>query len=154
MTFHIDIQHASDDVPITDDQLIKWANLTLKPYKDSAELTLRFVNIDEITHLNKTYRKIDKPTNVLAFPSNLPKEILLDYPLLGDVIICPEVLLQESKTLDTPLDAHWAHIIIHGILHLLGYDHISDADADIMQAIEITLLEQLGIDNPYKGKID
>jgi len=108
------------------------------------------VDSEEITYLNHAYRKKNKPTNVLAFPANLPDNIGLDYPLLGDVIICPLVLKQESLSLDKPLTAHWAHIVIHGVLHLLGYDHINEEDADKMQAVEIKLLTQLGFDNPYQ----
>ena len=100
--------------------------------------------------LNRTFRGKDKPTNVLAFPSDIPAHIAYDYPFLGDVIICPAVLLDESVALHKPLTAHWALIVIHGILHLLGYDHIEDHDATVMQALEIKLLAQLGFDNPYK----
>ena len=103
-----------------------------------------------MTHLNSTYRKQNKVTNVLAFPSNLPKDIQLDVPLLGDVIICPSVLQAESESLNKPLQAHWAHIVIHGVLHLLGFDHVRDEDAPIMQAQEINILEELGFCNPYK----
>jgi probable rRNA maturation factor len=107
------------------------------------------VDKNDITQLNHLYRKQNKATNVLAFPANLPDEIALDYPLLGDVIICPEILLEESLSLQKPLIAHWALIVIHGVLHLLGYDHIEEEDARVMQALEITLLAQLGFDNPY-----
>ena len=100
------------------------------------------------------YRKQNKATNVLAFPATYPENVELEYPLLGDVIICPAVLKQESKTLKQPLIAHWAHIVIHGILHLLGYDHIDEEDATVMQAIEIQLLADLGFDNPYRGQLD
>ena len=151
MNYFIDIQHACDEkIPVSDAMLRDWAELSLKPYKDTAELTIRLVTPDEIRHLNLTYRQQDKATNVLAFPSSYPKEISLDYPLLGDIIICPDVLKNESTELKTPLIAHWAHIVIHGILHLLGYDHIKDEDAHIMQAIEIKCLAELGYPNPYK----
>ena len=151
MNYVIDIQHAYDgDLPVSDTMIRDWAQLSLKPYKECAELTIRLVNPDEMTHLNHTYRQQNKVTNVLAFPSSYPQEISLDYPLLGDIIICPDVLKTESDTLKTPLIAHWAHIVIHGILHLLGYDHINDEDAQIMQAIEINCLAELGYHNPYK----
>ena len=150
MTYYIDIQHASEETPpVTDETLRNWATLSLTPYRDAAELTLRFVDTDEITHLNHVYRKKNTATNVLAFPATYPKDVELECPLLGDVIICPSVLKQESITLDKPLTAHWAHIVIHGVLHLLGYDHIQDSDAHIMQSIETKLLMELGIDNPY-----
>lgn len=146
----IDIQHACEEqVPISDTTLIKWTEHALATRLDSAALTLRLVELDEITHLNHYYRKQNKPTNVLAFPANLPEGITLDIPLLGDVIICPAVLQQESIALNKSLTAHWALIVIHGVLHLLGYDHIEDADATVMQALEIQLLAELGFDNPY-----
>lgn len=148
--YHIDIQHACEDKrPITDDILTQWAQHTLATQHTSAELTLRLVDLEEITQLNHDYRKQNKPTNVLAFPANLPSGITLDYPFLGDVIICPAVLEQESLALHKPLIAHWALIVIHGILHLSGYDHIEDDDAAIMQALEVKLLAELGFDNPY-----
>ena len=151
MNYYVDIQHACDSpLPVSDETLKRWVNLTLKSYRERAELTLRFVNATEMTALNSTYRQQNKVTNVLAFPATYPEDIELDYPLLGDVIICPEVLQEESQTLNTPLEAHWAHIIIHGVLHLLGYDHIEEKDADIMRPIEIKLLNELGYDNPYK----
>jgi probable rRNA maturation factor len=150
MNYYIDIQNATDEsLPISEDKLTRIAILTLRDYRKEAELTIRLVTVDEITQLNNTYRKQNKPTNVLAFPSSVPPEIQFDLPLLGDVIICPQVLVAEMKQLNKTLEAHWALIIIHGILHLLGYDHIKDDDAVIMQAIEIKLLAELGFTNPY-----
>ncbi len=150
MSYYIDLQHACDEpIPISDELLITWAELALHEHRKSGELTLRLVNPDEITHLNDTYRHQNKATNVLAFPSALPDNIKLDYPLLGDVIVCPAVLHNESLEFKKPLEEHWAHIIIHGVLHLLGFDHVKSSDAEIMQALEIKLLAKLGITNPY-----
>jgi probable rRNA maturation factor len=150
MNYHIDIQHASNDkIPISDELLCQWTTQALRPYRDHAELTIRLVDKNEITHLNTVYRKKNKATNVLAFPANYPKNIVLEYPLLGDVIICPDVLKQESVDLQTPLTAHWAHIVIHGVLHLLGYDHMKEEEAMVMQTIEKTILKELGFDDPY-----
>jgi probable rRNA maturation factor len=148
---HLDIQHACTiTAPISDDTLTSWITCTLRAcHLEKAELTLRLVNTDEMTTLNHTYRKQNKKTNVLAFPANLPENILVEYPLLGDIIICPEVLEHESQSLNIPLKAHWAHIVIHGVLHLLGYDHIENADASIMEALEIKLLDKFGFENPY-----
>ncbi|KTD36220.1 metal-dependent hydrolase [Legionella nautarum] len=155
MSYHIDLQHACDaPIPVSDESLQTWAQLALLEHMDSAELTLRLVDSTEITDLNHTYRQQNKPTNVLAFPSELPDSIELDYPLLGDVIICPQVLLQESQELGKSLEEHWAHIVIHGVLHLLGYDHIKDSDAEIMQALEVKLLSKLGFANPYQTEGD
>lgn len=155
MNYYIDIQHACDtSLPFSDETINRWVTLTLLPHKNSAELTLRFVDTPEMIKLNHTYRKQNKVTNVLAFPSSYPAEIELDYPLLGDVVICPAVLLDESQQLETPLEAHWAHIVIHGVLHLLGYDHIIESDALIMRPLEIDVLKKLGFDNPYKTEED
>lgn len=155
MNYFVDIQHASKcSCPVSDDTLTDWVELTLKAHKETAELTLRFVDPSEITELNHLYRKQNKATNVLAFPASYPQHVQLDHPFLGDVIICPEVLIEESKTLHVDLQAHWAHIVIHGVLHLLGYDHILKSDADVMQPIEINLLSHLGYDNPYKTEED
>ena len=151
MTYIIDIQNAlNKTISITDQEITDWASLALENKYTSAELTIRLVELDEMIYLNNTYRAQNKPTNVLSFPSNLPKHINLDYPLLGDIIICPDVLSEESTAKNITLTAHWAHIVIHGVLHLLGYDHIYDDDAIIMQAIEIQLLDKLGFNNPYQ----
>lgn len=150
MNYLIDIQNASNErLPISEEELTRLALLALKQEVDQAELTIRLVSPEEMIELNHTYRKQNKTTNVLAFPSNIPKDIPLEYPLLGDVIICPQVLQQESKELHKTLEAHWALIVIHGVLHLLGYDHIKEEDAQIMQAIEIKLLTEIGFTNPY-----
>ena len=152
MNYHIDIQHAYEEIlPVTDEQLSAWAKRPLLTHNDSAELTIRLVDAEEITSLNYLYRKKNKATNVLAFPATYPKDVELEFPLLGDVIICPTVLKEESITLEIPLTAHWAHIVIHGVLHLLGYDHIKEEDNTIMQAIEIKLLAELGFENPYRS---
>ncbi len=150
MNNYIDIQHATlKPIDITDEQLLKWANLTLRDEIDNAELTIRLADIDEIMQLNTTYRQQNKPTNVLAFPANLPDNISLDTPLLGDIIICPDVVYEESQQQHKSIESHFALMVIHGILHLLGYDHIDDKDAEIMQAKEINLLKEIGFANPY-----
>lgn len=153
MSYYIDIQNATDEpLPVSEEELTHLASLALRDYQKEAELTVRLVTTEEMIHLNYTYRKQNKTTNVLAFPSALPPEIQLECPLLGDVIICPQVLLEESKQLKKTLESHWALILIHGILHLLGYDHIKDDEAVIMQAIEIKLLAELGFSNPYDAE--
>jgi probable rRNA maturation factor len=151
MSYQIDIQHISDEaIPFSDEILSQWVELPLIEHMGSAELTLRIVNTEEITQLNHDYREQNKATNVLAFPSVIPDNIELDYPFLGDVIICPTILAKESIDYGKPLQEHWAHIVIHGVLHLLGYDHIKDSDAEVMQALETQLLAKLGFANPYQ----
>lgn len=150
MAYHVDLQNACDDpIPVSDEKLISWAELPLSDHLQTAELTVRLVDDKEMTQLNHAYRQQNKATNVLAFPSAIPAGVELEYPLLGDVIICPSVLRAESIEQDKPLAEHWAHIIIHGVLHLLGYDHIQESDAEVMQATEIKLLAKLGFSNPY-----
>lgn len=153
MNHIIDLQIAIDEpLAISAETLISWAKYPLINHEKQTELTLRIVDEEEMHYLNKTYRNQDKTTNVLAFPANLPPSIELDYTLLGDVIVCPNVLLQESIEQNKPIDFHWAHIIIHGVLHLLGYDHIEKNDEEIMKTLEIQLLADLGFTNPYHIK--
>jgi len=152
MKIHVDIQHAVKEPSlISDDTFIQWVELALNEDKcANSELTLRLVDIEEITNLNSTYRNKNKATNVLAFPAEHNDLVELEYNLLGDIIICPDVLVKESSELGIPIIAHWAHIVIHGTLHLLGYDHIDDEDCKKMQTLEIKILAKLGFDNPYK----
>jgi probable rRNA maturation factor len=153
MNFRIDIQHGTDSQhPISDKLLMAWAKRTLAYFCANAELTLRLVSAAEMMQLNQTYRAQHKPTNVLAFPANIPVHIKLKRRLLGDVVICPAVLAEESVEQLKSLEAHWAHIVIHGILHLLGFDHMTQADEIIMQQHEIALLSSLGFDNPYLNR--
>jgi probable rRNA maturation factor len=153
MNYHIDIQNASkSSLPLTEEEMSNLAMLALRDQIKSAELTIRLVDAEEMIHLNSTYRKQNKTTNVLAFPSNVPDHIELDFPLLGDIIICPEVLAEESREQGKTIEEHWALILIHGVLHLLGYDHIKDEEAQAMQALEIKLLAERGYTNPYETK--
>ncbi len=112
-----------------------------------SELLIRLVDKAEIQLLNKTYREKDKPTNVLSFPSELPKEI--DIAILGDVVICITVVQIEAQAQSKSFENHLMHMAIHGILHLLGYDHIKDSESDEMEGLEIKILAGLGIDSPY-----
>lgn len=150
MTHHIDIQNASNTaLPLTEEELEALVKLALRDHRSEAELTVRLVDAEEMIHLNNSYRKQNKTTNVLAFPADLPSHIELECPFLGDVLICPEVLLAESQQLHKSLKEHWSLILIHGVLHLLGFDHIKEEDAQVMQGIEIKLLAELGYANPY-----
>ncbi|WP_225629918.1 MULTISPECIES: rRNA maturation RNase YbeY [Cysteiniphilum] len=139
-----------------EDKLNTWAEYTLKFLnKAQAIISIEVVNSDEMQHYNNNYRAKDKPTNILSFPfeapPGLPKDNETEH-FLGDLIICPEVLQKEAKEQHKLLDAHWCHILIHGILHLVGYDHIDEEDALEMESIEIALLAELGVDNPYVEK--
>lgn len=115
--------------------------------RDEAELTVRIVDSEESQQLNHQYRNKNKPTNVLSFPFQNPPGITL--PLLGDLIICKEVVEKEAIEQQKPLLAHWAHMLIHGTLHLLGYDHIDEDEAEAMESIETKLMIELGYSDPY-----
>lgn len=131
----------------TEQQFIDWVEAALAGRKDDAELTIRIVDETESQQLNHTYRGKDKPTNVLSFPFEAPPGVTLN--LLGDLIICAKVVDCEAIEQKKPLIAHWAHMITHGCLHLLGYDHISNEEAEQMESIEIETLQRQGFDNPY-----
>ncbi|MFC1519261.1 rRNA maturation RNase YbeY [Pseudomonadota bacterium] len=125
-----------------------WVATALGNTMAQAELTIRIVENTESQQLNNTYRGKDKPTNVLSFPFEAPPGI--ELPLLGDLIISAEVVELEANQQNKPLVAHWAHMVIHGCLHLLGYDHIIDSEAEEMESLETQLIEGLGFSNPYK----
>jgi len=117
-----------------------------KDYKQ-LEQVIRIVDSDEIQSLNLLYRDKDKPTNILSFPAE-PCEFL-DYDCLGDLVVCAEIVEAEAKLQNKQILDHWAHLIIHGLLHLQGFDHINDADAHKMETLEIKILEEMNISNPY-----
>lgn len=153
MSFDIDIQRIDQTaLQLNDTQIITWAKSALAGLVSAAELTIRIVDEADIQSLNKQYRHKDYPTNVLSFPTSIPKELReqLDTNFIGDIIICPSVLARESDEQAKSLEHHWAHMVIHGVLHLLGYDHINEIDEKKMQSLEIQILHQLGIDNPYE----
>lgn len=128
----------------------QWASAALKDKIPQAELTIRIVDKNEMTELNSTYRHKNKPTNVLSFPIDSEDEFDDEIPLLGDIVICAPVIEEEAIAQSKPLKAHWAHMVVHGVLHLLGYDHEKDNDAEKMEAEEIKILKELGFKNPYQ----
>lgn len=148
MTITLDLQQACDtpDLP-TNTQFQLWVDTALNHYQKDFELTIRLVEILESQSLNLQYREKDKPTNVLSFPFEVPEGIELD--LLGDLVICADVVSEEAKEQHKNLHNHWAHMVIHGCLHLLGYDHIDDCEATEMEALETKLLNELNISDPY-----
>ncbi len=150
MTYDIEIQRdCTHPIPVSDTQIQEWASRVLKEHQPSAELTIRLADAAEIQELNATYREKNKETNVLSFPFTPPPGVPFEVPYLGDIIISPEVLEREYTEQNKAPAAHWAHIVIHGVLHLLGYDHINTEDAVKMEGFEIRLLAELNIPNPY-----
>lgn len=142
----LQIATADDNVP-SEGEFRIWVHAALPPDQRGSEVTIRLVGEEESKGLNGQYR--DKPyaTNVLSFPSDLPQE--LDIPYLGDLVICVPVVEREAREQSKPLNAHWAHMVVHGTLHLLGYDHQSDEEADAMEAQEAEVLALFGFTNPY-----
>ncbi|MGM0524895.1 MAG: rRNA maturation RNase YbeY [Pseudomonadota bacterium] len=133
------------------DQIQRWVTAALalaRPGQDDAELTVRVVSKEEGQQLNKDYRARDYPTNVLSFPFEAPVE--LPVPLLGDLVICAEVVEDEAKQQHKAVIDHWTHMVIHGTLHLLGYDHLADDEAEIMEQLERQILAKLDIADPYQ----
>ncbi|WP_416137525.1 rRNA maturation RNase YbeY [Halomonas sp. HK25] len=115
---------------------------------DDSELTVRLVDVEESRQLNRDYRGHDKPTNVLSFPFECPPGVAL--PLLGDLLICHPVVAAEAAEQDKSRRDHYAHMVVHGTLHLLGHDHIEDGEAEAMEGLEREILAGLGIDDPYR----
>jgi probable rRNA maturation factor len=153
MDLFVDLQIATQDetsLPHIDD-IEKWVssaiNAGAQTKRSEAELTVRIVDIDESQQLNNDYRGKEKPTNVLSFPFQNPLGITL--PLLGDLVVCKEVVEKEAIEQNKSLNAHWAHMLIHGTLHLLGYDHIIEKEAVLMESLETKILVELGFPAPY-----
>ena len=150
---YVDLQIATpseDNIPALD-LLTNWVASAIQasglPQQDETELTIRVVEKEESNAINLQFRHKDKPTNVLSFPFQNPPGITL--PLLGDLIVCQEIIETEATEQQKELQAHWAHMVIHGTLHLLGYDHIEDEEALKMEALETSVLVELGFPPPY-----
>ena len=128
-----------------------WVGAALRGAKrrKATELAIRIVDIQEGRTLNREYRSKDYATNVLSFPVELPPGVRL--PLIGDLAICAPVVTREAAEQGKPARNHWAHMTVHGVLHLLGYDHIEDAEAEAMEALETRILAGLGIADPYNA---
>ncbi|EAA5905018.1 rRNA maturation RNase YbeY [Salmonella enterica] len=145
----LDLQLACEDHASLPDeaQFQRWLDGVIPQFQEEAEVTIRLVDEAESHDLNLTYRGKDKPTNVLSFPFEAPPGI--EMPLLGDLIICRQVVEQEAQEQGKPLEAHWAHMVVHGSLHLLGYDHIDDDEAEEMESLETEIMLAMGYEDPY-----
>jgi probable rRNA maturation factor len=152
LDLQLDVQIAvakENDLP-TEEQLKQWVTAALikRTEYEEPELTIRIVDEAESQELNNDYRGKDKPTNVLSFPFEAPAHVPI--PLLGDLIICKQVVEREAIEQGKSLISHWAHMTVHGCLHLLGYDHIEDEEAEEMEAIERAIMNDLGFEDPYQ----
>ncbi len=149
---YLDVQLAfdADNLP-TEQQLQTWIDVALSECTHDTELVIRIVDESESASLNQHYRNKTGPTNILSFPFEAPDLPDFASDLLGDLVICAPVVAKEALNQQKLLHHHWAHIVIHGVLHLLGYDHIDDDEAEIMEQKEIALLQHLNINNPYTG---
>ncbi|ELO1554861.1 rRNA maturation RNase YbeY [Aeromonas hydrophila] len=147
VTLDLQLASASTDGLPSEAQLQGWLDGTILGFQQEAEVTVRIVDKAESNELNLTYRGKDKPTNVLSFPFEAPPG--LELPLLGDLVICRQVVEREAAEQGKPLMAHWAHMVVHGSLHLLGYDHIEDDEAEEMEALERDIMQELGFADPY-----
>lgn len=149
-TLTVDFQPISDAPGVPGQPDIQtWAQ-TAWQGEDDSEVTIRIVDEAESQALNHQYRNKDRPTNVLSFPFEAPPGI--PVALAGDLVICAPVVEREAREQNKTMEAHWAHMVIHGILHLQGFDHITDEEAGVMEELEIRLLGQLGFSNPYEAE--
>lgn len=138
------------------DQVQRWAEAAARLAGGArGEIAIRIIDEAESQSLNHDYRGKDYPTNVLSFPFELPDGMPeemraeLGDGIIGDIAICAPVVEREAKDQGKSPEAHWAHMVVHGVLHLLGHDHVDDAGADIMEALEVEVLSELGYANPY-----
>jgi len=148
MTIDVEIQRESNfpSVP-SNQQFEQWAAAALQDHGE-AELVIRLVDLEESRRLNAQFANRNKATNVLSFPASLPPAVHL--PLLGDIVICAPLVEHEAEEQNKPIMAHWAHLTIHGILHLLGHDHQSGREAAKMEALETRLVQSFGFEDPYQ----
>jgi len=153
MSVDLQIISTSQALP-SQQQFTQWVALASQQ-RANAEVLVRVVDEAESAELNLTYRQKTGPTNVLSFPFERPEGLpaeALDVEYLGDLVICAPLVDEQAKQQCKPVFEHWAHLVIHGCLHLQGYDHIDAVDAEVMERLEVTLLDSIGIDDPYKDK--
>ena len=143
---HVELQNASAACPIPLEQIRRWAEAGVR--RERAEIVIRVVDHEESAELNRYYRRKAGPTNVLSFPFEPPPGVPSD--ILGDLVICEPVVAREAAEQGKSLEAHWAHMVVHGVLHLQGFDHVEESEALMMEAEEIATLNRLGFSDPYE----
>lgn len=148
MSLALEVQNASSEGEVPDQTMFaSWVQAALGQCHSASSISLRIVDEAESAALNQQYRKKQGATNVLSFPFDNPPGVQED--ILGDVVICAPVVRREAQQQGKPELAHWAHIVVHGIMHLQGYDHMNDTDAKRMESEETRVLAQLGFADPY-----
>ncbi len=150
----VEVQFAVEGEGIPPESAFRiWAQAALQDMDTAVELVIRIVDEEESRQLNKAYRGRDRATNVLSFPfeppAGVPAEALGSH--LGDLVICAPVVEREATAQAKPLAAHWAHMVVHGVLHLRGFDHSDEQEARVMEDREREILDGLGISDPYAG---
>jgi probable rRNA maturation factor len=152
----LDLQVATEEADLpSQTSFEQWVAATLNGRREQAVLTIRVVDPGEGAALNLQYRGLDRPTNVLSFPFELPAGLMPDADdpiahLLGDLIICADVVRREALEQGKDARSHWAHMVVHGVLHLIDYDHITEEDAEEMETLETNILGELGFPPPYE----
>ena len=148
MTAKINVEYVSNASELPAEvKIAHWAQAALEGYERDVEVGVRIVDESEIIQLNQRFRKKAEPTNVLSFPFEDPPGTQTD--VLGDVVVCAPIVSSQAQTEGKPLSAHWAHMVVHGIMHLRGYDHETPKEADAMEHMETRILEGLGFPDPY-----
>ncbi|MFT5482092.1 MAG: putative rRNA maturation factor [Halieaceae bacterium] len=154
MNLTVDVEVLTGTDTPSSDLIEQWIAATLQVSDQlscsddlSVEVSVRIVDCEEMQHLNKTWRGKDSATNVLSFPSGTALQF--DFCHLGDIVVCAPVVEDEARDQSKTVQAHWAHMLVHGTLHLLGHDHIEDTEAELMESLEANILQQLNLPNPY-----
>jgi len=153
MPVEFEVQRVSKSASIPDDEQFQlWAEAALDGRGKNFSLSIRVVDEDEAQRFNRQYRDKDYATNVLSFPAELPEGLpeVVRRSQLGDLLICAPVVKREAAEQQQSEVDHWAHLLVHGVLHLLGFDHEEPAEAEVMEALEIEILANLGISDPYQ----
>lgn len=147
----LDFQIVSKSKQLPSPALFKgWVDAVLQDKSQDSEVVIRIVDEDEMIHFNEQYRDKKGSTNILSFPFEPPEGVESD--LLGDLLVCASVIEAEAQQQNKKLKHHWAHMIIHGVLHLIGYNHLEQLEAEEMESLEIKILRSIKIDNPYEEK--
>lgn len=147
----VSVENASREPGVpAESEFQRWITAALAGRRPEAELAIRIVDETEGALLNATYRHKQGATNVLSFPAELPAGVPL--PVLGDLVICAPVVAREAQEQHKALEAHWAHLVVHGCLHLLDFDHADEAEATEMEALERSILASMGYPDPYLAR--